>query len=51
MGGCSIEPGQVQQGSGEGIGGFGTEQGQIHQGAGKKKKNPPGFGAKPNQIY
>ena len=30
-GGFGAEPGQVQQGSGEGLGGFGAEPGQVQQ--------------------
>ena len=39
LGGFGAEPGQVQQGSGEGsgggLGGFGAEQGQVQQGSGE----------------
>ena len=48
MGGCGVEPGQVQQGSGEGtgegLGGFGAESGQVQQGSG-------GFGADPAVVF
>ena len=33
-------PGQVQRGSGEGLGGFGAEPGQVQQGSGKGSRKP-----------
>ena len=30
-----VQPGKVQQGSGEGLGGFGAEPGQVQQGSGE----------------
>ena len=34
-GGFGAAPGQVQQGSGEGLGGFGAEAGEVQQGSGE----------------
>ena len=49
------EPGQVQQGtgegSGEGLGGFGAEPGQVQHGSGKGSgEGLGGFGGKPGQV-
>ena len=54
-GGFGAEPGQVQQGSGEGcregLGGFGAEPGQVQQGSGEaSREGLGGFGAKPGQV-
>ena len=47
--GFGAKPGQVQQGSGEGVGlgGFGAEPGQVQQGAGE---GLGGFGAEPGPV-
>ena len=55
MGGFGAEPGQVQQGSGEGsgegLGGFGAEPGQVQQGSGEGSgEGLGGFGAEPGQA-
>ena len=54
-GGFGAEPGQVQQGSGEGsgegLGGFGAEPGQVQRGPEKvPEKVPRNHGAKPSQV-
>ena len=51
-GGFGAEPGQVQQGSGEGsgegLGGFGAEPGQVQQGSGEGSgEGLGGFGPEP----
>ena len=46
--GFGAEPGQVQQGSGEGLGGFGAERGEIEQVSEKGSgEGLGGFGAEP----
>ena len=54
LGGFGAEPGQVQQGSGEGsgegLGGFGAEPGQVQQGSGEGSGGWGGFGAEPGQV-
>jgi len=58
LGGFDEEPGQVEQGSGEGLeeglGGIGAEPGQVQQGCGEGSGEDSGhlggFGAEPGQI-
>ena len=51
------EPGEVQQGSGEGsegsgesLGGFGAEPGQVQQGSGEVPEKVPGSQVKFNRV-
>ena len=45
-----VQPGQVQQGSGEGLGGF-ARQGQVQQGSGEGSgESVGGFGAEPGWV-